>query len=403
MQTQTTKKIAILGSTGSIGRQALEVVRRLPGRFSVELLTAQDNVRLLAAQAREFLPRRVVIGNQRHREALAQALQGLPVQVRAGREALSEALEDGQAELVLTAMVGIAGLEPTIRAIRKGRHIALANKETLVAGGQLIMNLAREHRVAIIPVDSEHSAIFQCLIGEHPNRPKRIILTASGGPFRGMRREELAGVSMEQALNHPNWDMGHKITIDSATMMNKGLEVIEARWLFGLEPGQIDVIVHPQSIVHSLVEFSDGSIKAQMGLPDMKLPIQFALTHPERIDSGMARFRFEDHPVLNFESPDRESFPCLDLAYRALGQGGNMPCILNAANETVVAAFLGKQLRFTDIPDVIVSCMEEIPFITDPSLEDLLETDRLTRKLALEYITKGRPEGIPCKPNQQTS
>lgn len=383
------KHLAILGSTGSIGRQALEVVRSLPDSFSVEVITAQNNAELLIVQAMEFIPNAVVIGNENHYEKVRDALRNHPVKVFAGRQAISEVLAFGDLDIVLTAMVGIAGLEPTIRAIEHGKTIALANKETLVAGGHLITRMANERRASIIPVDSEHSAIFQCLVGELFNPVEKIYLTASGGPFRGMNRDALSRVTREQALNHPNWDMGSKVTIDSATMMNKGLEVIEARWLFDLKPDQIEVVVHPQSIIHSVVQFEDGSMKAQMGLPDMKLPIQYALTYPVRQKSGIERFRFADYPSLNFEAPDGESFPCLSLAYRALEKGGNMPCVLNAANEVAVDAFLKNRIGFLQIPEVVSRCLEEMPFIGEPGIGDLMDTDMQTREAAADYLARG--------------
>ena len=390
MEAPRKKNLAILGSTGSIGCQALEVVRQLPGAFSVEVLTAGNNAPLLIEQAMEFLPNAVVIGNESHYPQVSEALKNHPIKVFAGKEAVSEVLEFGTIDLVLTALVGRAGLEPTIRAIEHGKTIALANKETLVAGGHLITGMVNVHRASIIPVDSEHSAIFQCLVGELFNPVEKIFLTASGGPFRGMKRDALGKVTRKQALDHPNWDMGDKITIDSATLMNKGLEVIEARWLFDLRPDQIQVVVHPQSIIHSAVQFEDGSMKAQMGLPDMKLPIQYALTYPVRQRSGMERFRFLDYPQLSFEEPDNESFPCLDLAYRSLEKGGSMPCILNAANEIVVEAFLQDAIGFLDIPEVIARCMEEVPFTADPDLEALLETDRQARDAARMLIGRIR-------------
>jgi 1-deoxy-D-xylulose-5-phosphate reductoisomerase len=388
------KNLAILGSTGSIGRQALEVVRSLPDAFSIEVLTAQDNAGLLIDQAMEFVPNAVVIGNENLYPRVRDALKNHPIKVFAGKSAISEVLSFGPVDIVLTALVGIAGLEPTIHAITHGKTIALANKETLVAGGHLITRLVNEKRASIIPVDSEHSAIFQCLVGELFNPVEKIYLTASGGPFRGMDREQLATVTMEQALNHPNWDMGSKVTIDSATLMNKGLEVIEARWLFDLKPGQIEVVVHPQSIIHSVVQFEDGSMKAQMGLPDMKLPIQYALTYPVRHKSDMQRFSFLEYPQLGFEAPDHESFPCLKLAYNALEKGGNMPCVLNAANEVAVEAFLKGSIGFMQIPGVIARCLDDAPFISVPDIGMLLETDHQTRQMAWDIIGRIGKSGI---------
>lgn len=391
MEAPHKKNLAILGSTGSIGRQALEVVRSLPGTFEVEILTAQNNASLLIEQATEFVPNAVVIGNETLYHQVKEALKNHPIKVFAGKKAIGEVLAFDPIDMVLTAMVGIAGLEPTISAIENGKTIALANKETLVVGGRIITGLARKHHANIIPVDSEHSAIYQCLVGELFNPIEMIYLTASGGPFRGMKRAALAGVKKEQALNHPNWDMGCKVTIDSATMMNKGLEVIEAKWLFDLKPEQIKVIVHPQSIIHSIVQFEDGSMKAQMGLPDMKLPIQYALTCPMRRKSKMDRFNFADYPTLGFEAPDNDNFPCLDLAYRALEKGGNLPCVLNAANEVSVAAFLKDSIGFLDIPEVIAHCLDAIPFKQDPDVSALLETDQHTREMAKSVISKISP------------
>ncbi len=386
MRNKPKKKLAILGSTGSIGRQALEVVRSCPGLFSLEVLSAKNNASLLVEQALEFEPNAVVIGNEKHYQEVSDALSSLPVKVFSGKKALTQIMEYTSSDLVLTAMVGISGLEPTISAIKNGRNIALANKETLVVAGHIITRLAREKGVNIYPVDSEHSAIFQCLAGEFHNPIEKIYLTASGGPFREHSLNELEKVKKEQALKHPNWEMGDKITIDSATMMNKGLEVIEARWLFGLKPPQIGVIVHPQSIIHSIVQFEDGSMKAQMGLPDMKLPIQYALGYPERIKSDFERFDFLNYPKLTFEQPDTKRFPCLGLAYKALEKGGNIPCVLNAANEVAVEAFLNNRIGFLQIPEIIGQCMEKIEFIDNPNLEDILQTNRKACSLANELI-----------------
>lgn len=380
------KRVAILGSTGSIGTQALEVIREQADYLEVEVLTAYNNVDLLIEQSIAFQPNAVVIGNPAHYPKLKEALAAYPIKVYAGEKALCQVVEMDSIDIVLTAMVGFAGLRPTIHAIEAGKPIALANKETLVVAGAYITRLARERGVNIYPVDSEHSAIFQCLVGEFHNPIEKIILTASGGPFRGYSREELAGVRKEQALKHPNWNMGAKITIDSATLMNKGLEVIEAKWLFGLSPEQIEVVVHPQSIIHSMVQFEDGSMKAQMGLPDMKLPILFALSYPQRYRTSFPRFDFTAYPQLTFEQPDLHAFPCLRLAYEALRQGGNMPCVLNAANEVAVAAFLQDQIDFLDIPALIESCMQRMDYTADPSPEDYFATDRQTREYAKEAL-----------------
>ncbi|MCS6795233.1 MAG: 1-deoxy-D-xylulose-5-phosphate reductoisomerase [Raineya sp.] len=374
------KRIAILGSTGSIGTQALEVVRANPHFFEVEVLTAQNNADLLIRQAVEFQPNVVVIANEHHYPKVASALQNFPIKVYAGAKSLASVVQMETIDIVLTALVGFAGLTPTIEAIKARKTIALANKETLVVAGKLITELAQKYQVAIIPVDSEHSAIFQCLVGEFHNKIEKIILTASGGPFRGKKRDELKNVTPAQALKHPNWTMGAKITIDSATLMNKGLEVIEAKWLFGLESHQIEVIVHPQSIIHSLIQFEDGSIKAQMGLPDMKLPIQYALAYPKRISSTFPRFDFAKYPHLTFEQPDTHTFRNLTLAYEALAMGGNAPCILNAANEVAVANFLAEKIGFLEITDYIEKSLQAVHFIANPTLEDLLETDKITRK-----------------------
>lgn len=382
-----TKNIAILGSTGSIGTQALEVVRENPERFKVLVLTAQNNAELLAAQALEFKPLKVVIGDETKLTSLKNQLKNTQIEVLAGASALKEVVCLPQLDLVLTALVGFAGLEPTLAAIQSGKDIALANKETLVVAGELVNRLAKEHGVRILPVDSEHSAIFQCLVGEAHNPIEKIYLTASGGPFRGKNRDFLASVTKEQALKHPNWVMGAKITIDSATLMNKGLEVIEAKWLFDLDVSQIDVIVHPQSIIHSIVQFKDGSMKAQMGLPDMKLPIQYALAHPERIVNEFPRFNFLDYPELTFEQADRNSFRNLELAFEALRRGGNMPCIVNAANEVLVAEFLNNKIGFLQMSEIIEECMQRISFIAQPNLADYLQTDRETRHLAQELVT----------------
>ncbi|WP_316749575.1 1-deoxy-D-xylulose-5-phosphate reductoisomerase [Pedobacter gandavensis] len=382
------KNISILGSTGSVGTQALAVVEANPGLYKVLALTAQSNAALLISQALSFEPQLVVIGDESQYLAVKSALSGTPIKVLAGEEALCEAAALAGVDLVLTAIVGSAGLKPTISAIEAGKDIALANKETLVVAGDLITSLAKKHGVNIIPVDSEHSAIFQCLVGEGNQSLEKIYLTASGGPFRGKDREFLANVTKAQALKHPNWVMGAKITIDSASLMNKGLEVIEAKWLFDLEADQIDVIVHPQSVIHSIAQFKDGSMKAQMGVPDMKLPIHYAFAYPERISTDFKRFNFLEYPELTFYPADNETFRNLDLAYTALRKGGNMPCIINAANEVVVNAFLQDRIGFLEMSEVIERCMEEIGFIEEPGLNNYLETDQHTRIFANQLVTK---------------
>lgn len=382
------KNISILGATGSVGTQALAVIQANPELYKVSALTAQSNAGLLISQALTFLPDLVVIGDENQYQAVKSALSGTAIRVLAGEEALCEAASLVQVDMVLTAIVGSVGLRPTIAAIEAGKDIALANKETLVVAGDLITRLAKKHGVSIIPVDSEHSAIFQCLVGEGNDAIEKIYLTASGGPFRGKDREFLANVTKAQALKHPNWVMGAKITIDSASLMNKGLEVIEAKWLFDLEADQIDVIVHPQSIIHSIAQFKDGSMKAQMGVPDMRLPIHYALAYPHRISSDFKRFNFLDYPELSFYKADNDTFRNLDLAYTALRKGGNMPCIINAANEVVVNAFLQDQIGFLQMSDVIQQCMEEMGFIEDPGLNNYLETDVHTRIFANQLVTK---------------
>ncbi|HDS07051.1 MAG TPA: 1-deoxy-D-xylulose-5-phosphate reductoisomerase [Bacteroides sp.] len=380
------KRIAILGSTGSIGTQALEVVSAYPERYGVEVLTANENADLLVEQSLRYRPGTVVIRNEKHFTRVRDALRHHPVRVMAGEDAMVQVARLDEVDMVLTALVGFSGLQPTLAAVSAGKRVALANKETLVVAGELIMREAREKSARIIPVDSEHSAIFQSLAGETGNEIEKLILTASGGPFRGMTMKALENVTPEQALQHPNWCMGKKITIDSATLMNKGLEVIEARWLFGVTPGQIEVVVHPQSIIHSMVQFTDGSIKAQMGLPDMRLPIQYALSFPERLRSAYSRFSFRDFPGLTFEPPDTKIFRNLALSYEVLKKGGNWPCILNAANEVAVNAFLESRIRFTEIPAVIERTLERAEFIRTPSLEDYIETDLLARQVAAEQI-----------------
>jgi 1-deoxy-D-xylulose-5-phosphate reductoisomerase len=382
----STKHIAILGSTGSIGTQALEVIAANPDKFVVEVITANSNADLLIIQAQKFTPNAVVITDESKYQEVFEALDPLDIKVFAGENALNSIVEMESIDMVLTALVGYSGLKPTIAAINAGKHIALANKETLVVAGELVTKLAQEKGVNIYPVDSEHSAIFQCLIGEFHNPIEKIILTASGGPFRGKDIDFLRSVTKEQALKHPNWDMGAKITIDSASLMNKGLEVIEAKWLFGVRYDQIEVVVHPQSIIHSMVQFNDGSIKAQLGLPDMRLPIQFALSYPNRLDSDFQRFNFADYPSLTFEKPDLKTFRNLQFAYIAMENGGNQPCILNAANEIAVDGFLKDKIGFLEMSDVVESCMTKISYISEPNIEDYVSTDRETRIKALELI-----------------
>jgi len=382
------KNITILGSTGSVGTQALEVIRANKALYKVVALTAQSNATLLVQQALEFLPQMVVISDESQYQTVKTALSGKGVTILTGETALCEAAALESSDIVLTAIMGSVGLRPTIAAIEAKKTIALANKETLVVAGELINRLAAEHGVKIIPVDSEHSAIYQCLVGEELDTIEKIYITASGGPFRGKDRSYLAQVTKEQALKHPNWVMGAKITIDSASLMNKGLEVIEAKWLFNLDISQIDVIVHPQSIVHSIVQFNDGSMKAQLGLPDMKLPIHYAMAYPKRLDSQFPRFNFLDYPEFTFAKADMDTFRNLGLAYAALEKGGNMPCIINAANEVVVEAFLNDQIGFLGMSDVIEQCMADLPFIQEPGLNNYLETDELTRIFARELVTK---------------
>ncbi|EHQ30680.1 1-deoxy-D-xylulose-5-phosphate reductoisomerase [Mucilaginibacter paludis] len=388
MHQQHIKNIAILGSTGSIGTQALQVISKNASIFRAYILTAQTNADLLIEQAQHFLPAYVIIGNESKYADVKAALAHLPIQVLAGSQAIKDVVTEPAIHTVLTAMVGFAGLEPTIAAIKAGKTIALANKETLVVAGELITSLAKQHQVNILPVDSEHSAIFQCLAGEENNRIEKLILTASGGPFRGKNLDYLTGVTKNDALKHPNWVMGAKITIDSASLMNKGLEVIEAKWLFDVDVDRIEVIVHPQSIIHSMVQFEDGSIKAQMGLPDMCLPIQYALTYPNRIKSDFKRFDFMDYPQLSFEKPDLKTFRNLAIAFEALNQAGNMPCIVNAANEIAVASFLNGNVSFLGMSDIIEICMQKISFIGQPILDDYLNTDKETRILAQSLITQ---------------
>jgi len=384
----TKKRLAILGSTGSIGTQALEVVAEQKDCFEVEVLTAHRNADLLIKQAIAHQPNVVVIGEKELYEKVFDALDSHHIKVYAGDEALSQVVQMETVDLVLTALVGYAGLIPTLAAIDAGKHIALANKETLVVAGALVTEKAKQKGVNIYPVDSEHSAIFQCLVGEFHNPIEKIVLTASGGPFRGMNRDALTKVTKAQALKHPNWDMGAKITIDSASMMNKGLEVIEAKWLFGLKPEQVEVIVHPQSIIHSLVQFEDGSMKAQLGLPDMKLPIQYAMAYPDRLPNSFERFNFLDYPHLTFEQPDLKTFKNLQLAYDALGKGGNAPCVLNAANEVVVEAFLKDQIGFLQMSDIIADTMQKCTFVAQPLLEDYIASDTEARRIAIDKLTQ---------------
>ena len=378
------KQIAILGSTGSIGTQALKVIEEHPDLYEAYALTANNQVELLAEQARKFMPAAVVIANEAKYLQLKEMLADLPIQVYAGADALCEIVEAKPIDVVLASMVGYAGLRPTMNAIRAGKAIALANKETLVVAGELINALAQQYKTPILPVDSEHSAIFQCL--EPNNALEKVILTASGGPFRKFTMEQLQHVTKEQALKHPNWEMGAKITIDSATMMNKGFEVIEAKWLFGVRPDQIEVVVHPQSIIHSMVQYEDGAVKAQLGMPDMRLPIQYAFSYPQRIKASFDRLDFSKMSELTFEQPDTNRFRCLALAYEALNQGGNMACIVNAANEVVVSAFLKDRIPFLRMSEVIEQSMAKVPFIQTPTYEDYVATDAEARRIAESLI-----------------
>ena len=380
--------IAILGSTGSIGTQALEVIENHPDYFDLQVLTAGKNADLLIEQAKKYQPNTVVIGDEDSYQKVKDALWGENIHVYCGEEALCQVVEATNVHTVLTALVGYAGLKPTIHAIEAGKTIALANKETLVVAGEFITKLARKKGVNIYPVDSEHSAIFQCLVGEFHNPIEKIYLTASGGPFRGFSISDLQKVTLEQALKHPNWSMGAKITIDSASLMNKGLEVIEAKWLFNLKPEQIDVIVHPQSIVHSLIQFQDGSMKAQMGLPDMKLPIQYALSYPNRLATNFPRFNFMDYPNLTFEAPNRKVFKNLDLAYRVMDELGTSACALNAANEVAVEAFLNKKISFLEIGELNETVVNETKNILNPSYQDYVNSDQNAREKALQLLPK---------------
>ena len=386
MNSENKRVIAILGSTGSIGTQTLQVVEEHPECFEVYAITANQRVDDLIAQARKFKPEAVVIADETKYTQLKEALADLPIKVYAGYEAICQIVTSAPIDIVVTAMVGFAGLRPTIEAIKAGKAIALANKETMVVAGELITNLANRYRIPILPVDSEHSAIFQCLAGESNNRIEKLILTASGGPFRTYTAEQLEGVTKAQALRHPNWSMGAKITIDSATMMNKGFEVIEAKWLFGIEGKDIEVVVHPQSVIHSMVQFADGSVKAQLGTPDMRLPIMYALSYPSRLDSSFPRLDFGKLQQLTFESPNFDTFPCLRFAYDALAMGGNMPCVVNAANEICVAAFLREKIKFTDMSRIIERAMQSANFKINPTLDDYLATDAEIRKMAEGWI-----------------
>lgn len=374
------KQIAILGSTGSIGTQTLNVIRRHKEMFGVEVLVAGNNAELLVEQALEFQPNAVVIGNESQYSKVKEALQNTDIKVFAGMDSACDLMEMGSIDIVVAAIVGFAGLRPTMRAIEHGHTIALANKETMVVAGSLVTDAATKNRAGILPVDSEHSAIFQCM--EMGNEIDKILLTASGGPFFGKSREELANVSLDAALKHPNWKMGRKVTIDSASLMNKGLEVIEAKWLFGVDVDQIEVLVHPQSVVHSMVQFKDGSIKAQLGTPTMETPIQYALTFPQRVESFLPRFSFIDHPNLTFAKPDTRTFRCLDLAFQAIRKGGNMPCIMNAANEIAVQQFIDGEIGFLQIADFVENTMSKAHFIANPSMDDLFESDKQTRLTA---------------------
>lgn len=380
------KQIAILGSTGSIGTQALQVIEEHPDLYEAYVLTANNKVELLIQQARKFMPEAVVIANPQKYGELKEALKDLPIKVYAGEDALCQVVEAAPIDMVLTAMVGYAGLRPTMNVIKAGKVIALANKETLVVAGDLINKMANKYNTVILPVDSEHSAVFQCLSGEYNNKVEKVILTASGGPFRHFTMEQLATVTKEQALKHPNWKMGAKITIDSASMMNKGFEVIEAKWLFDVRPEQIEVVVHPQSVIHSMVQFEDGAVMAQLGMPDMRLPIQYAFSYPKRIHSSFERLDFTKMASLTFEKPDTERFRNLGLAYEALHRGGNMPCIVNAANEVVVAAFLHDRISFMGMSDVIEKAMQKATFVQNPTYDDYVQTDAEVRRLAEEMI-----------------
>lgn len=380
------RHIAILGSTGSIGTQTLDIIAEYPDMFKATVLTARRNWQLLAEQARRFMPRLVVITEEDAFRHLKEALEGLPIEVACGVKAVEDAAAYPETDIVVTAMVGYSGLLPTVSAIKAGKTIALANKETLVVAGEIITKLVADYGTSIVPVDSEHSAIFQCLVGEKRSQARRILLTASGGPFRKLSAEELDKVTVEDALHHPNWSMGAKVTIDSASMMNKGFEMIEARWLFGCPPEKITILVHPQSVVHSMVEFVDGSIKAQLGVPDMHLPIRYALGYPERLATDAAPLSIAQMSTLTFEEPDYAKFPLLTYAFEAIKRGGNMPCILNAANEVAVQAFLDRRIRFTDMPRLVRKVMDKVPYTSAPTLEDLISTNAETLRMAREAL-----------------
>ena len=380
------KSISILGSTGSIGTQTLDIIEAHPELFKVDVLTANNNKDLLASQALKFRPRKVVIANESHYMALKEDLKGTGIEVEGGKEALAEAATEDKTDMVVAALVGYSGLIPTINAIKKGKTIALANKETLVVAGEIVTRLARENNVQVLPVDSEHSAIFQCLQGERRDNMTKILLTASGGPFRTYSKKELCDVTVKQALNHPNWDMGAKVTIDSASMMNKGFEMIEARWLFDCQPKNIEILVHPQSIVHSMVQYCDGSIKAQLGVPDMHIPIQYALSYPDRLPMKEYVLDWTKVHELTFDHPDMDKFPMLRLAFDAIEKGGNMPCVLNAANEIAVQSFLQEKISFIMMPELAETMMEKMEFIQKPSLEDLISTNEHTRRMAINWV-----------------
>ena len=380
------KNIAILGSTGSIGTQTLDIIEEFPDKFKAVMLSANNNWELLARQARKFMPKRVVIANDAFYDNLKNALADLHIEVVAGHKEISASMQMDEIDMVVTAMVGYSGLIPTIEAIKHGKTIALANKETLVVAGEIITGMLQKYGVDIIPVDSEHSAIFQCLIGESKNSVSKIILTASGGPFRTLSRDELKNVTVKDTLCHPNWTMGAKVTVDSASMMNKGFEMIEARWLFDCLPSDIEIVVHPQSIIHSMVEYSDGSVKAQLGIPDMHLPIRFALGYPQRLPTSGRKLSIEDYNNLTFEKPDYVKFPLLSYAFEAIGKGGNMPCILNAANEVAVAAFLNGDISFVEMPLLVRNAMDKIDFVPEPTLQDLIDTNSEAVALSRHHL-----------------
>ena len=386
METQEIKNIAILGSTGSIGTQALDIIAEFPNKFKAAVLTANHNWELLVKQAKRFQPKVVVIADNSLYLKVKEALETTQIDVKSGSDAISEVVTLPEVDMVLTAMVGYSGLLPTINAIKSGKTIALANKETLVVAGEIITQLVKKYNTSILPVDSEHSAIFQCLVGENKTAMRKIILTASGGPFRKLTKKELENVSVDDALHHPNWTMGNKVTIDSASMMNKGFEMIEAKWLFDCDPDKIEILVHPQSIVHSMVEFHDGSIKAQLGIPDMHIPIQYALSYPQRLPTEKYKLDWSKVAQLTFEKPDFEKFPLLTLAFNAIKEGGNMPCILNAANEIAVKAFLKKEIKFNQMPELVEFTMQKSEFIHNPDLEQLIFSNDLSRKIAQDWL-----------------